>query len=62
MIGTNFKNGDLVKLKSGGPVMTISDLADKITCCWFVDGTLHNAGFTLESLKLFERKTLADKI
>jgi uncharacterized protein YodC (DUF2158 family) len=34
----NFKIGDEVVLKSGGPAMTIRSLeADNISCCWFDD-------------------------
>ena len=36
-----FKEGDVVKLKSGGPLMTIqsTDMDDpnEILCCWFVN-------------------------
>lgn len=32
----NFKSGDTVKLKSGGPVMTIKWInGDEVACAWF---------------------------
>ena len=33
----DFKLGDLVQLKSGGPVMTVTSLKDAgaVYCCWF---------------------------
>jgi uncharacterized protein YodC (DUF2158 family) len=34
-----FSVGDLVKLKSGGPVMTVADVdGDEVTCGWFPQG------------------------
>ena len=39
-----FKSGDVVRLKSGGPKMTVMDIdghgnhLDVVTCTWFVDG------------------------
>jgi uncharacterized protein YodC (DUF2158 family) len=36
-----FSVGDLVRLLSGGPAMTIIDIASdgaRVTCAWFVDG------------------------
>ena len=45
-----FEAGDLVCLKSGGPVMIIAErhdlwLAPEYTCLWFVQGTLHSNRF-----------------
>ena len=38
-MGNQFNPGDLVKLKSGGPTMTVeqvrTDLAGKLQCVWF---------------------------
>lgn len=51
-----FKIGDTVRLKSGGPVMTVSnirnDLTYPINCVWFVDDELKNAQFKGDSLSL----------
>ena len=43
----NFKVGDLVQLKSGGPVMTIKEIngLDSILCVWFMDVELVSANF-----------------
>ncbi|MBN4983893.1 DUF2158 domain-containing protein [Stenotrophomonas maltophilia] len=42
-----FKLGDKVKLKSGGPVMTVSSVSDKdVECQWFdPKGKLHKENF-----------------
>ncbi|TDB32569.1 DUF2158 domain-containing protein [Stenotrophomonas sp. TEPEL] len=42
-----FKLGDKVKLKSGGPVMTVSSVSDKgVECQWFdPKGKLHKESF-----------------
>ena len=35
----DFKPGDMVRLKSGGPSMTVEEVGDKETiCCWFGNG------------------------
>jgi uncharacterized protein YodC (DUF2158 family) len=50
----HFKNGDRVKLKSGGPMMTVSDLVEgKIECSWFFDGNIRREHFNPHVLKLF---------
>jgi uncharacterized protein YodC (DUF2158 family) len=53
-----FKVGDVVKLKSGGPEMTVSEVDDdEIECVWFPQGDfteLRKAEFidaTLEKVK-----------
>jgi uncharacterized protein YodC (DUF2158 family) len=52
----NFKVGDLVQLKSGGPVMTIKEIngLDSILCVWFMDVELVSANFLQETLEIFE--------
>ena len=50
------KKGDVVQLKSGGPIMTISSIGtitdknDTAWCDWFVKDTLKNGSFPLTSL------------
>jgi len=49
------KPGDLVKLKGGGPVMTVeairgNGLGEGVYCQWFVKGELHCAAFNHQSL------------
>jgi len=35
----NFVIGEIVQLKSGGPIMTIETIDDDEVCCvWFLDG------------------------
>lgn len=44
----DFKPGDLVKLKSGGPAMTIESVDRKeggFVCLWFTDGELDSDTF-----------------
>lgn len=47
-----FKIADIVKLKSGGPPMTIESVNGdgKVYCVWFVEGEIQSALFTLETL------------
>jgi uncharacterized protein YodC (DUF2158 family) len=52
----DFKPGDLVVLKSGGPVMTvdsIDQLADygNIACVWFAGAKRETASFRKESIE-----------
>ncbi|SHH26283.1 YodC family protein [Marivita hallyeonensis] len=50
----SFEIGDLVRLKSGGPVMTVEALAgeDMLSATWFVPSDLNklNAWFSAKSL------------
>ncbi|MCL4481148.1 MAG: DUF2158 domain-containing protein [Bacteroidetes bacterium] len=56
----NFKIGDVVQLKSGGPKMTISQedvnshghFSGKIICEWFYDGDVKWHSFYEEELTL----------
>ena len=47
--------GSLVKLKSGGPTMTVKRISSNskdIECNWFDGATLHNDTFLKEELEL----------
>jgi uncharacterized protein YodC (DUF2158 family) len=48
-----FKAGDTVKLKSGGPVMTVAGKSTigQIICQWFDKDELKNGRFNAESLE-----------
>ena len=53
----NFENiarGDIVKLKSGGPKMTISGFyvhQNQVYCDWFDGGTRHKSTFSIHVLE-----------
>lgn len=43
--------GDVVRLKSGGPMMTVNGYVNgKPLCCWFVQGQVVSAGFSPDAL------------
>lgn len=49
-----FKSGDIVRLKSGGPDMTVTGLSygeDELICKWFGGKKLENGQFPPESLE-----------
>lgn len=48
-----FKEGDIVQLKSGGPKMTVQDpdYGDSITCSWFAGSKLENGVFKPNTLQ-----------
>jgi len=51
--------GDLVVLKSGGPVMTvygISPNGNNVNCNWFVGGKLHAGNFPMTILEPARQK------
>lgn len=58
-MGQKFKSGDLVRLKSGGPVMTIEkvdfDFYDKwegtYSCSWFAGAKDNHRSFTEQALE-----------
>lgn len=50
-----FKVGDTVKLKSGGPVMTVTSIdSAESTCTWFHDSTPQWYVFVNEALRTFD--------
>lgn len=56
-MSTAFKPGDLVRLKSGGPKMTVSHRTgeNELCCIWFAsEGKKQNDVFKGETLKLVE--------
>ena len=50
------KKGDVVKLKSGGPEMTVTDVANDdfgvmtVWCCWFDKTDVKTGTFPIESV------------
>ena len=47
-----WKKGDVVQLKSGGPRMTIKFIEDDEACCsWFINGKVSEQRFGLEMLE-----------
>jgi uncharacterized protein YodC (DUF2158 family) len=62
MANTEFKVGDIVQLKSGGPEMTITNpnaYGYKIECYWFAGKKQESANFPPDSLKRVEAKQSA---
>lgn len=64
-----FKVGDTVKLKSGGPVMTVneigtrlknlrgdSEFSGQIKCIWFNNGSLNQKSFSQDALEAVEKE------
>jgi len=58
MSETDFKVGDVVILKSGGPTMTVCEIdddEDMIYCQWFVENKiLETADFPADSLEHYD--------
>lgn len=55
-----FEVGNIVKLKSGGPEMTVrgwSDLNKGYSCQWFAGKKLEQGYFPLDSLELVKPET-----
>jgi uncharacterized protein YodC (DUF2158 family) len=52
MSDSRFNVGDIVKLKSGGPEMTVEDVGgDAISCVWFTDAEIGRSKFLEETLQ-----------
>jgi uncharacterized protein YodC (DUF2158 family) len=50
-----YKIGDIVRLKSGGPSMTVDSIGERdgrIWCHWFAGNKLETGGFSPESIGL----------
>jgi uncharacterized protein YodC (DUF2158 family) len=55
-----FKPGDLVQIKSGGPVMTVkwvSSDGKTVNCQWFSGSKLNEGGFSIDSLVVGQKET-----
>jgi uncharacterized protein YodC (DUF2158 family) len=57
-----FKKGDAVELKSGGPPMTVESIGKNgvVHCVWFEEKTLKRDGFEPEDLKEVVHQSLID--
>ena len=57
-----FKDGDVVQLKSGGPLMTIEKVNEKNSyfCVWFDGNSPATKSFHGTSLKIYEEPNLSD--
>lgn len=55
-----FEAGDEVRLKSGGPPMTVESVAGaKVNCAWFVDREAKRDSFEEAMLKPFTRAAIS---
>lgn len=54
----DFKKGDIVVLKSGGPRMTVHQVHEEgdVTCVWFKVNERDQHGFDPETLKLLSER------
>jgi uncharacterized protein YodC (DUF2158 family) len=56
-MAVNFKKGDIVQLKSGGPAMTVEDpkvYSGDVACVWFAGAKREHANFDPEALIPYE--------
>jgi len=52
-----FKTGDIVKLKSGGPQMTVKEyLENEVNCQWFDESKVRDEKFFEDSIELSPRR------
>lgn len=50
---TAFETGQVVRLKSGGPLMTVDTVQGAtLTCKWFIETELHTESFLCEQVEL----------
>jgi uncharacterized protein YodC (DUF2158 family) len=71
---SDFRLGDVVRLKAGGPKMTIERIAEGVECVWFDSyhqvsdtdpvryGSLNRALFSMESLEIEKLPTINSNI
>jgi uncharacterized protein YodC (DUF2158 family) len=53
---SQFKTGDIVQLKSGGPKMTVSEVSEltgDVHCQWFAGSKLSRGRFEPNAIELF---------
>ncbi|GLS42925.1 YodC family protein [Methylobacterium brachythecii] len=56
-MANNFKVGELVQLKSGGPKMTVNALYNNyVECAWFTGSKANKANFQPDSLQYFKEE------
>lgn len=56
-----FKVGDEVQLKSGGPVMTVTNIGTaSLQCTWFKDDEVKREAFPEEALEAYEAPDYSD--
>lgn len=53
-----FKVGDVVQLKSGSPLMTVSEIeeSNKFFCVWFSGDERKGGSFNAQVLKIYEEE------
>lgn len=52
----NWNKGDVVQLKSGGPIMTVTDIYSdgSVGCTWFIKDELRQGSFPAQSLDRYK--------
>lgn len=58
-----FKTGDVVQVKSGGPVMTVLTEGEQVECLWFAEGAevFHRETFPAACLEAIEFEEAEDE-
>lgn len=52
----NFNPGEIVRLRSGSPSMTVERSSGRLVeCAWFVDGQLRTGSFDADALTIDEK-------